>query len=85
MTCEPADLRDPDGALVFALEAVELGEWKDPDVIDTLALAYHRTGDTERAIEVEIRALELIPEDDTARREPFEATIAEYRASLSGE
>lgn len=85
LTCEPADLQDPDGALVFALEAVELGEWHDPDVIDTLALAYHRTGDTERAIEVESRTLDLIPEDDTARREAFEATIAEYRAALPEE
>ncbi len=52
LTCEPADLQDPGAALVFALAAVELGEWQDPDVMDTLALAYHRTGDNARAVEV---------------------------------
>ena len=85
LTCEPSDLQDPEAALVFALEAVELGQWRDPDVIDTLALAYHRTGDTAKAIEVESQALDLIPEEDAARREPFEATIAEYQAALSGD
>ena len=83
LTCEPEDLQDPDAALVFALEAVELGQWKDPDVLDTLALAYHRTGNTARAIEVESRALDLIPEDETARRGPFEATLAKYREALA--
>ncbi|MEX1310781.1 MAG: serine/threonine-protein kinase [Candidatus Sulfomarinibacteraceae bacterium] len=84
LTCEPADLQDPEAALAFALEAVELGEWQDPNVIYTLAVAYHRTGDTERAIEVSNRALELIPEEDTGRRQAFEARLAEYRAALEG-
>jgi len=85
LTCEPADLQDPESALVFAVEAVELGNWQDPDVIDTLALAYHRTGDTAKAIEVANRALDLIPEEDVARRESFAATIAEFQEALSGE
>ena len=84
LTCEPADLQDPEAALVFALAAVELGEWQDPDVMDTLALAYHRTGDNVRAVDVEEKALELIDEEDAARREPFEAALKTYR-SASGE
>ena len=82
LTCEPADLQDPDAALVFALEAVELGEWGDPDVMDTLALAYHRTGANIKAVEVEERALALIDEGDAARREPFEDALEEYRSAL---
>ncbi len=82
LTCEPADLQDPGAALVFALEAVELGEWQDPDVMDTLALAYHRTGDSARAVEVELRALELIDEADAARRAPFVEALATYRSNL---
>jgi eukaryotic-like serine/threonine-protein kinase len=81
LTCEPADLQDPEAALVFALAAVELGEWKDPDVMDTLALAYHRTGDNGRAVEVEEKALDLIDEEDAARREPFETALATYRSA----
>jgi serine/threonine protein kinase/tetratricopeptide (TPR) repeat protein len=82
LTCEPADLQDPEAALIFALAAVELGEWKDPDVMDTLALAHHRTGNNAKAVEVEMKALELIPEEDTARREPFESAMAEYRSAI---
>jgi serine/threonine protein kinase/tetratricopeptide (TPR) repeat protein len=84
LMCEPTDLQDPEEALTFALEAAELETWKNPDVLDTLALAYHRTGDTARAVEVELRALALIPEDDAAKREPFETTLAGYRAALGG-
>ena len=82
LTCEPADLQDPEAALVFALAAVELGEWQDPDVMDTLALAYHRTGDNAKAVEVESKALDLIDEEDTARRAPFEEALATYRSAL---
>jgi tetratricopeptide (TPR) repeat protein len=82
LTCESADLQDPEDALVFALEAVELGQWQDLDVMDTLALAYHRTGNNAKAVEVEMKALDLIPEVDTARREPFESALAEYRSAI---
>jgi hypothetical protein len=47
--------------------------------MDTLALAYHRTGDNVRAVEVEEKALELIDEEDTARRKPFEEALETYR------
>ncbi len=82
LTCEPADLQDPEDALLFALDAVELGDWQDPDVMDTLALAYHRTGDNVRAVEVEEKALELIDEEDASRREPFEEALETYRSAL---
>jgi hypothetical protein len=76
-------MQDPEAALVFALAAVELGEWQDPDVMDTLALAYHRTGDNTRAVEVEERALALIDEEDTARRAPFEEALETYRSAAN--
>jgi len=82
LSCEPADLQDPEAALVFALAAAELGDWSDPDVMDTLALAYHRTGDNAKAVEVEEKALALIDEEDTARRAPFEEAIETYRSAV---
>jgi hypothetical protein len=84
LSCEPVDLQDPESALAFALEAAELGAWQNPDVLDTLAAAYHRTGDAARAVEVAGRALDLIPKDDTARREPLEAALTEYREARAG-
>lgn len=83
LTCEPADLRDPAAALELAQEAAELTEWRDPDILDTLALAHHLTGDHARAVEVMNRALDQIPADDAARREPFEQALARYRAALA--
>ncbi len=82
LTCEPADLQNPESALAYALEAAELGGWQDPGVLDTLALAYHRTGDNARAVEIESQALDLIPVEDAAQREPFETALAEYREAL---
>ncbi len=83
LTCEPADLQEPAAALSFALAAAELGQWRDPDVLDTLALAYHSTGDQVRAVEIASRALDLIPAEDRVRRQPFEATLARYREALA--
>ncbi|HSL16404.1 MAG TPA: serine/threonine-protein kinase [Methylomirabilota bacterium] len=82
LTCEPADLQDPDAALAFAREAAELGNRQDPDVLDTLALAHHRTGDHARAVEVQTQALELVGDDDLTRREACEQALEAYRSAL---
>jgi hypothetical protein len=50
-------------------------------VVDTLALAQHRTGDTAAAVETQRRALSLMPEG----ADPGIATrLAEYEAALEG-
>jgi tetratricopeptide (TPR) repeat protein len=59
LTCEPADLRDPAEALLFALEANEMTGFQDADHLDTLARAYYLTGDTEKAIETQKEAISL--------------------------
>jgi len=59
LTCEPADLRDPDAAIPFAKRAVELSEGRYPDILDTLALAYRMTGDIDSAIETQRKAVEI--------------------------
>jgi len=83
LTCEPADLRDPAAALELALEAAEISGRRDPDILHTLALAHHRTGDHAQAVDVVRQALDQIPADDTARREPLEEALARYRADLA--
>ncbi len=84
LTCEPADLRDPEAALPLALEANEITGHKNPSYLDTLSLAYHLTGDTAKAIENQKKAIELLPPDAPDRGE-YEAALARFEAALNGE
>ncbi|MFQ5424184.1 MAG: hypothetical protein ACE5F9_09410, partial [Phycisphaerae bacterium] len=52
---------------------------KNPGYLDTLALAYHRTGDTARAIETQEKAVALLPPGDSPTRKEFEARLEEFR------
>ena len=53
------DLRDPEAALPVAEQAVERNGGSDVNLLDTLALAYQRTGHLDRAIETQRRAIAL--------------------------
>ncbi|MFQ5805109.1 MAG: tetratricopeptide repeat protein [Phycisphaerae bacterium] len=57
LTCEPADLRDPEAALPVARRAVELDGGKDANILDTLALAFQMTGDLDQAIATQRQAV----------------------------
>jgi tetratricopeptide (TPR) repeat protein len=81
LTCEPADLRDPETALRLAGDACAMTDNANPGYLDTLALAQHRTGDTPAAIETEKKALSLLPPDASLRAE-LEATLARFEAAL---
>jgi WD40 repeat protein len=82
LTCEPERLRDPAAALPLAVEANETTGWQNAAYLDTLAVAYHLTGDTERAIETQRKAISLLPED--ADRSEFEKRLAEFEAARHG-
>lgn len=83
LSCEPPELQDPETALAFALEANELTKHANPNYLDTLALAFQRTGETERALETQKRALELLPPGDSLLRNALEARLAELDAQTS--
>ena len=85
LTCEPPELQNPEQALPFALEANELTSHANPSFLDTLALAYHRTGDTARALETQKRALELLPPGESPLRKELEARLAEFEAARTNE
>jgi tetratricopeptide (TPR) repeat protein len=61
LTCDLADLRDPETALPIAKRAVMLDGRRDANILDTLAVAYQMTGDLGLAIETQKEALALPP------------------------
>ena len=81
LTCKPEDLRDPVSALSFAKRAVEKNEGESPNYLDTLSLAYFMTGDTAKAIETQVKALALLPNEDSSVRTGMETNMAKFRAA----
>jgi non-specific serine/threonine protein kinase/serine/threonine-protein kinase len=81
----PADLRDPRTALKFALEANEMTGFEKPAYLDTLAVAYHRTGDTAKAVETQEKAISLLPADSSSLRSGLEKRLVEFEAALKGD
>jgi serine/threonine protein kinase/tetratricopeptide (TPR) repeat protein len=74
LTCEPEDLRNPATALHYAARAVEETGGRDPNILDTLALAYFLNGDPERAVSTQSRALQ--------ESDPASPSYGEFRANL---
>jgi non-specific serine/threonine protein kinase/serine/threonine-protein kinase len=70
VTVDPADLRDPAGALPYALKALEKGKGEDPLCLHVLALAYAGTGDYRRAVETEQKALALFAPVEAGKPAP---------------
>jgi eukaryotic-like serine/threonine-protein kinase len=87
LECEPADLRDPRKALDPARRAVELSGRKDPEIIDTLAVALFETGDVQQAIDVESAAASLLvpgakDKYSVALRRMIEGNLERFRGAL---
>ena len=82
LTCEPADQRDPEDALIFALEACEMTERRNADFLDTLALAYRRTGRLRQAVETQREALAALPAQRSETRRSFEERLDDYEKAL---
>ena len=64
------------------MQANDLTKHENPLYLDTLALAYHLTGDTGRALETQQEALSLLTEDQESYRPEMEANLAKYKAVL---
>jgi tetratricopeptide (TPR) repeat protein len=83
VTCEPADLRDPQKALEFALRVNELTNSLSHTYLDTLALAYFQTGDVAKAIETQRTAVDRLSPGHSDRIE-LEERLAEYEQAADG-
>ena len=84
LTCEPADLRDPEAALPLAKEANAMTDYEQRDLLDTLALAYHLTGEEAKAAQTQRQAVELLPPGDSVDRRQLEARLAQYEQAAVG-
>ncbi len=69
----PVPHRDFDAGYRIAELAGEASEWKDPSILDTVALAAFKVGDRNRAIELQEKAIGLLPD---------EADASEYQTRL---
>jgi non-specific serine/threonine protein kinase/serine/threonine-protein kinase len=78
LTCEPPDLRDPQVALQFALEANEMTGFENPNYLDTLALAYHLTGQAAKAIDTQKKAIPLLQHTSPETRAEIEERLAVF-------
>jgi serine/threonine protein kinase len=77
----PQTSRDPCQALEFALGANELSDYENPVYLNTLALAYHRSGDSAKATEFQGQAISLLA-PNAPDRAKFEAQLSEFQAAL---
>ena len=84
LSCEPANLRDPRAALELALDANEMTGFDEPALLDTLALAYHRTGNAAKAIDTQKKAISLVSEPESRRRIEFEDRLREFEKAIEG-
>jgi len=58
-TAKVPGFRNGEKAVVLALKACELSEWKNPGYLDTLAASYARVGDFGNATKWQEKALQI--------------------------
>jgi tetratricopeptide (TPR) repeat protein len=78
---DKAEIRNPEKAVKLAQRVCELTDYKRPEFLDTLAVAYAAAGDFGKAMEITEKALELCQSSDqeTLKKE-LESRRALYKA-----
>lgn len=72
--------RDLDVALRSATRACELTEYKDGNILDTLARVYFLKGELKKAVEMQQKAVDNATDENTAAQ--LKARLAEYQKAL---
>ena len=76
-TCKNSAYRSGEKAIAAGIQACELLGWKNVDALDTLAAAYAETGQFDKAIQWQNKALELAEPQATG---PLESRLKLYQA-----
>jgi thiol-disulfide isomerase/thioredoxin len=72
-------------ALRIAKRAAEVSKFNDAYILDTLALAYFRTGDTAAAVRYQEQAVAKLPKDaDAATRKELGDRLTEFKRKRNG-
>ena len=79
VSIDPADLRDPHAALPIVLAVNEETEFRQPRFIYVLALAYHDTGDTAKAIETMQLGIDRLPEGAEGPRQHYQELLDSWQ------
>jgi non-specific serine/threonine protein kinase/serine/threonine-protein kinase len=84
-TCEPTDLRDPAAAQKYIEHSIAKSE--NPENLDILAQIYFKSGDRERAIATEQKAIGMIPSVGNPKlvsplRVKLDVRLATFRADI---
>ena len=83
MIVAPEAPRADTGAVKLALKAAQradgLAQGKDPGIADTLAKAYFESGDIDKAIETQERAIKLAPSNPNVDASELKDRLEEYR------
>lgn len=74
--------RDVELALDMAKRANEVAEGVNPDVLDTLAMAYNAAGQTDKAIEAATQA--VLHATDEREKATFQSNLDAYKAKAAG-
>jgi hypothetical protein len=82
LNCPDQSYRNGQQALKDATAACKLMDWKDEDMIDTLAAAYAKVGDFDSAVRYEEKALSLksVKTDDSSRLQAHLDSFKQHRA-----
>lgn len=79
LTSAEETLRDPKASLALAQKAAELSQFRNAGILDTLALAYFRTGQVQDALVTQRTAVDLLPANfPPAQRKVFQDHLKEY-------
>jgi len=87
LNCEPGGPCNATAALPYARRAVEMTNASDPGFLDSLAMAYFKTGDSRKAAETEQKAVDLLSPSNSekaasAKGKQYEANLAKFKKAL---